>query len=166
MKTILLSLVLFSTLLLQSMAGGNSSIVELDKVSSIKIEKDRITIIGTGMVRKRVFSNAEHGDATVFGQPAQMLHAKVIDCVFVVVPYHVNDALKGVPGPSPKNMTPEMIARSKKWWAGTLESANGIKVGDSITIGYQREQMTLTSVHVTRIIGSGSLRLRKKEEKK
>ncbi|MGC6465745.1 MAG: hypothetical protein ACON5N_09180 [Akkermansiaceae bacterium] len=151
--------------LLPCLAGGNSSIVDLDKVTSIKIEDGKITIVGDGMIRKRVISDQAHGDAKVFGQPAQMLHAKVRDCTFEIVPYHVGDDLKGVPGPAPKDMTPEMKAQSQKWWQGTLESAKTIKVGDAITIGYQREKMTLTSVWVSHIIGSGSLRLRMIEEK-
>lgn len=147
------------------LAGGNSSVVDLDKVTSIKIEENKITIVGTGMIRKRVMTDAKHGDSTCFGQPTQMLHAKVTDCTFEVVPYHVNDDLKGVPGPSPGNMTDEMKAQSMKWWAGTLASARKIKAGDAITIGYQREQMTLTSVWVSKIVGSGSLMIRKDQAK-
>ncbi len=166
MKTLLPSLALFLVTLLQSSAGGNTSVVDLEKVSSIKIEENKITIVGTGMIRKRVASDAEHGDASVFGHPAQMLHAKAIDCTFIVIPYQVNDDLKGVPGPSPRNMTDEMKAQSLKWWKGTLENAQKIKTGDSLRIGYQREQMVLTSYHVTKIVGSGSLTLGKKEGEK
>jgi hypothetical protein len=147
-----------------SIAGGNSSIVELDKVTSIKIEAERIIIVGSGMLRKRVMSDAEHGDRTAFGQPTQLLHAKVTDCEFVVIPYHNRSDVKGVPGPDPEDMTAEMKAQSMKWWADTLASAKEIRVGDAITIGYQREKMTITSVYVTKIVGSGSLRVRKGEK--
>lgn len=163
MKTIMIALGLLVSALLPCWAGGNSSVVELDKVSSIKIEKDKITIVGTGMLRKRVLSDAKHGDATVFGQPAQMLYAKVTDCTFEVIPYHVGDDIEGVPGPSPTNMTPEMKAQSMKWWEGTLADARKIKVGDAITLGFQREKMTITSVYVTHILGSGSLRVKKSD---
>ena len=146
-----------------SIAGGNTSIVDLDKVSSIKIEAERIVIVGSGMLRKRVMSNVEHGDSKAFGQPTQMLHAKVTDCKFEVIPYHLRSDVKGVPGPDPKDMTPEMKAQSTKWWAGTLERAKQIRVGDAITIAYQREKMTITSVYVTHIVGSGSLRVREDE---
>lgn len=166
MKTLLPALALFFATLLQASAGGNTSLVDLEKVNSIRIEENKITIVGTGMIRKRVASDAKHGDASVFCQPAQMLHAKAIDCTFIVVPYHVNDDLKGVPGPSPRNMTDEMKAQSLKWWKGTLENAQKIKTGDSLRIGYQREQMVLTSYHVTKIVGSGSLILGKKEDEK
>ena len=133
--------------------------VDLKKISSIKIEKNRITIVGSGMLRKRVMTDAAHGDSTCFGQPTQMLHAKVTDCIFEIVPYFVRIDLKGVPGPDPKNLTPEIKAMSEKWWAGTLDVAKKIKVGDAIEIGYQREKMTLTSVYVTKIVGSGSLKI-------
>ncbi len=161
MKTIMIAVGLLISALLPCWAGGNSSVVELDKVSSIKIEKDKITIVGTGMLRKRVLSDAKHGDATVFGQPVQMLYAKVTDCTFEVVPYHIGDDIEGVPGTSPKNMTPEMKAQSMKWWAGTLATAKEIKVGDAITIGYQREKMTIISVCVTKVVGSGSVTIKK-----
>ena len=161
MKTPILTLALITSLFQFAFAGGNTSIVDLKKVSSIKIEENKITIVGSGMLRKRVMTDAAHGDSTCFGQPTQMLHAKVTDCVFEIVPYFVRSDLKGVPGPDPNNLTPEMKAMSEKWWAGTLAVAKNIKVGDAIGIGYQREKMTLTSVYVTKIVGSGSLSIQK-----
>lgn len=159
MKTTILTLALITSLMQLTCAGGNTSVVDLKKISSIKIEKNRITIVGSGMLRKRVMTDAAHGDSTCFGQPTQMLHAKVTDCIFEIVPYFVRSDLKGVPGPDPKNLTPEIKAMSEKWWAGTLDVAKKIKVGDAIEIGYQREKMTLTSVYVTKIVGSGSLKI-------
>ena len=166
MKTLLLSFALGLGLCGFGVAGGNSSIVELDKVSSIKIEDERVFIVGSGMIRKRVLSDAEHGDGSVFGQPAQWLYAKVNECKFEIIPYHHRSDVKGVPGPDPDNLTPEMKAQSMKWWEGTLERAKEIKVGDAITIGFQREKMTITSVYVTEVVGSGSLRVRKDEKAK
>jgi hypothetical protein len=167
MKTSLLTFAFFSVTLFHSFAGGNTSIVELDKVTSIKIEAERIFIVGSGMVRKRVMSDAEHGNDSVFGQPAVWFHAKVTDCEFEVIPYHMRSDVEGVPGIDPENVTPEIKAKSMKWWAGTLAKAKEIRVGDAITIVYQREKMTITSVYVTNIVGSGSLSIRKgvKEQK-
>ena len=159
MKTTILTLALITSLMQLTCAGGNTSVVDLKKISSIKIEENRITIVGSGMLRKRVMTDAAHGDSTCFGQPTQMLHAKVTDCIFEIVPYFVRSDLKGVPGPDPKNLTPEIKAMSETWWAGTLDVAKKIKVGDAIEIGYQREKMTLTSVYVTKIVGSGSLKI-------
>ena len=159
MKTTILTLALITSLMQLTCAGGNTSVVDLKKISSIKIEENRITIVGSVMLRKRVMTDAAHGDSTCFGQPTQMLHAKVTDCIFEIVPYFVRSDLKGVPGPDPKNLTPEIKAMSEKWWAGTLDVAKKIKVGDAIEIGYQREKMTLTSVYVTKIVGSGSLKI-------
>ena len=59
-----------------------------------------------------------------------------------------------------------MIAQSMKWWADTLVHAKKIKVGDALTIGYQREKMTITSVYVTHIVGSGSVRVSKPSKDK
>ena len=52
----------------------------------------------------------------------------------------------------------ELKEKSKEWWAGTLANAKQIKEGDAVTIGFQREKMTITSVYVTNVVGSGSLR--------
>jgi hypothetical protein len=156
-KTRILTFALLVTTLQHSFAGGNTSIVDLNRVNSIKIEAEQITITGSGMLRKRVMSDAEHGNSTAFGQPTQMLHARADDCTFEIIPYYSRSDVKGVPGPDPKNLTPEMKAQSMKWWEGTLARAKKIKVGDAITIGYQREKMTLISVYVTHIVGSGSL---------
>ena len=43
------------------LAGGNTSIVEIDKVSEIKIEKKRIIIKGSGVIKRRVLSTKEKG---------------------------------------------------------------------------------------------------------
>ena len=55
MKTLMLFLGLLVGSVQFALAGGNSSLVDLDKVKSIKIEKGKITIVGDGMVKKRVF---------------------------------------------------------------------------------------------------------------
>lgn len=156
MKSVLLALGMVLGMLQCVEAGGNSSIVNIT-VTSIAIEDRKITIKGSGMLQKRVMSDAEHGDASCFGQPAQMLYAKVQDAVFEVIPYHEGGTeITGVPMGRPNE---EAIERSLKWWKGTLDSAKQIKVGDKLQIGYQRERMTISGVHVTHILGSGSLRV-------
>lgn len=160
MKASFVTLVFLIATASSCFAGGNTSIVDIDKVTSIKIEKERIVIVGSGMIRKRVMTDAEHADDSAFGQPALWFHAKVRDCNFEVIPYHMRSDVKGVPGPSPDDISPEMKAQSMKWWAGTLATAKEIRSGDSVTIGYQREKMTITSVFVTNVVGSGSLRVR------
>ncbi|MGJ8695583.1 MAG: hypothetical protein ACSHYF_04650 [Verrucomicrobiaceae bacterium] len=153
-------------LLVPCFGGGNSSVVELDKVTSITIEEERVVIVGSGMLHKRIMSDAEHGDASAFGQPAQMVYAKVVDCTFEVVPYSSRRDVSGVPGADPDRLTEEQKARIKKWWEGTLADAREIQVGDAVTIGYQEEKMTITGVWVTHIVGAGSVKVRKKELKK
>ena len=127
MKTSLVTFALLIAMPQLSIAGGNTSIVELDKVTSIKIEAERIIIIGSGMLRKRVMSDAEHGDGTAFGQPTQLLYAKVTDCEFEVIPYHSRSDVQGVPGPDPKDITPELKAISMKWWADTLKTNRALQ---------------------------------------
>ena len=57
MKSYILTLVIITSLLQFVFAGGNTSIVDLKKVSSIKIEDHKITIVGSGMLRKRVMTD-------------------------------------------------------------------------------------------------------------
>lgn len=120
--------------------------LELDRVASIKIGAEKISIVGSGMIRKRVMSDVEHGDDSAFGQPAQWLHGKVSDCEFEVIPYYSRSDVEGVLGPGRANRTPETKAQSVKWWKDTLARAKEISVGDAITTGYQREKMTITSL--------------------
>jgi hypothetical protein len=59
MKTACLTTSLLLGIAQFSVAGGNSSLVELDRVISIKIEKEKVTIIGDGIIRKRVISDQQ-----------------------------------------------------------------------------------------------------------
>jgi hypothetical protein len=88
MRTTLMIIGLVLGMLPFALAGGNSTIVSIQQVTSIKIEEGRVTITGDGMLTKRVMSDAEHGDSTAFGQPTQMLHARARDAVFEIVPYN------------------------------------------------------------------------------
>lgn len=164
MKTASLTMSLLLGIAQFTVAGGNSSIVELDRVTSIKIEKEKVTIIGDGIVRKRVMSDPEHGDGSAFGQPAQWIHAKVEGCTFEIVPYFSRTDIGGVPGPSPDKLTPEMKEKTRMWWKGFLATAKKVKAGDAVTIGYQQDRMIIKSVYVESIIGSGSLTINKKKD--
>ena len=161
MKTTLLMMGLGLGMLQLAVAGGNSSIVEITKVTSIEIEEGKVIIKGEGMLRKRVMSDAEHGDSTAFGQPTQMLHARTRDGVFEIVPYNSRFDISGVPGTykEGQEIPDEVKAQTKKFWDGLIATAKQVKVGDAVTIGYQREKMTITSVYVTHIVGAGSLRI-------
>ncbi|MFT5469363.1 MAG: hypothetical protein ACI8UO_004483 [Verrucomicrobiales bacterium] len=166
MKTTLLMIGLGLGMLQFAVAGGNSSMVEITKVTSIEIEDGKIIIKGDGMLRKRVMSDAEHGDSTAFGQPTQLLHARTRDGVFEIVPYNSRFDIFGVPGGIKEGdeIPEEMKARNKEHFDGLIAIAKQVKVGDAVTIGYQREKMTITGVYVTHIVGAGSLRIVKGAE--
>ena len=165
MKNILPTVALLIATLQLSFAGGNTSVVRLDKVTSIKIEAKKIIIVGSGMVQKRVMSDAEHGDSTALGQPTQWLHAKVTDCEFEIVPYFTRSETLRVSGPDSEKIALEMKAKSKEWWAATLARAKEFEIGDAISIGYQGEKMTLTNFYVTKIVGAGTIQPREVEKK-
>ncbi|MGJ8724195.1 MAG: hypothetical protein ACSHYB_06540 [Roseibacillus sp.] len=164
MKKILLTLSLLIASLQLSFAGGSTSLVKLHKMTSIKIEAERIIIVGSGMLQKRVMSDAEHGDSTALGQPTQWLHAKVTDCDFEIVPYFTQSDTAEVSGPDSEKIALEMKTKSKEWWAATLARAKKFKVGDAISIGYQSEKMTLTNFSVTKIVGAGTIQTREVEK--
>ena len=153
MKSLYVCLVSIFALPLFVLAGGNTSIVEIDKVSEIKIEERMITIKAGAVIRRRVMSTAEKSDTTVFGHPAQWIHAKVDNAVFVIVPYFT-PGIEGVPtGGHAKD---ELKRQSEELWKHTLAQAAQIKTGNAITIGYQGDQTTINGVRITEIIGFGS----------
>ena len=139
-------------------AGGNTSIVEVDRVSEITIEDDRIIIKGNAVIKRRVLSTKEKGDTSVFGQPAQWLHAKVENAVFEVVPYFTH-GIEGVPA---GNNEEELKRLSEEWWKSIHAAAKEIKKGDSVTIGYQGDRTTILGYHVTKIVGYGSVSVKEK----
>lgn len=156
MKLLMLLFALLACSLQFVMAGGSSSLIKLHKVKSIKIEEDKITVVGDGMVRKRVFSDKEHEDTTVFGQSAQTQVTKVSDCTFEIVPYGTRDDIAGVPGGGP--ITPERKKRNELHFANLVARAKTINVGDEMSISYQRDRTTLLGYKITHIVGAGSLR--------
>ncbi len=137
-------------------AGGNTSIVEISKVSDITFEEKKITIKGDGVVRRRIMCTEEKSDSKVFGQPGQWFHAKVRDGVFEIIPYDSRPEIKGVPSGGP--MTPEMQKRIDRIWNDMVARARQVKVGGGVTIGYQADVTTLNGVRLTRIVGWGSVR--------
>ncbi len=144
-----------------AMAGGNSSIVEIDRVDEIRIEKEKITLVGNALVRARVITTAgDHADSSVFGQPAQVVRAKVTKGVFEVIPYFGRDDIEGVP--TGGHSSEELKALSDKWWIGTMAKAKTIERGDAVTIGYQGDKTTFTGFQLKRIEGFGTLSIEKK----
>lgn len=165
MRVISLTTALILGMLQISLAGGSSTVLELDKVTSIKVEDKKIIIRGEGVMRKRVMSNDEHKDSKAFGQPTQMLYARAKDGVFEIVPWASRKDISGVPAGFPDKLPPEGKAKIQALWEQTTNTAKQIKVGDAVTIVYQQDKMTISGVHVTHLVGVGSLRIDKKVAK-
>lgn len=161
MKSLLLGLAIVLATPLLALGGGNSSIVEISKVTEITFDLEKITIKGSGIVKRRVMSTKEKGDDRVFGQPAQWLHAKVDEAVFEIVPYFT-PGIVGVP--TGGHSDEELQALSDKWWASTLKSAAKIQVGDQVRIGYQGDITTINGYQVTKMVGYGTASVTKEEE--
>jgi hypothetical protein len=164
-KTVLCIAGLIAGMIQGLLAGGNTSVVQLAKVTSIVIEDQRIVFRGHGMVMARVITDQEHGDASVFGGPAQMLHARVEDGEFEVRPYFAEavDASSKLSGVSEEERK-EYFEKGQKWWKETVAKVREMKVGDAVTIGYQGDEMTLKGFRVVKIVGVGSITRKKKEE--
>lgn len=158
MKTIFGVVGLFVGLVQGVLAGGNTSVVKLNEVTSIVIEDQRIIIRGHGMVMGRVITDREHGDAKVFGGPAQMMHALVEDGEFEVHPYFTEAAEDGnhLTGLTDEQRK-EYFEKGQKWWKETVAKVREMKVGDAVTIGYQEDEMTLKGFRVVKIVGVGSI---------
>lgn len=160
----LLCAALLLTLTQFAQAGGNSSLIEIAKVKSVKIEEGKITIVGDGIIKKRVFTDEENKDSTIFGQPAQWQVTKVRECTFEVVPYGVRADIAGVPGGGPENMTPERRKKMDAYFAKLVGVAKTIKPGDAAHIGYQSDRAVLLGYKITHIVGEGSLRKVEKDK--
>ena len=138
-------------------AGGNTSIVDISSVTSLKIEARKITIVGTGVVRFPVMTTAEHqtNSDKVFGQRVQWVYAKTTDGVFEVIPYNSRSDIEGVP--TGGHSDEELKALSVKFWAEAVETCKRIKVGDRITIGYEGDQRLLGGYRVKSATGWDSV---------
>lgn len=157
MKSIYLYLLVVTLLTQVLHAGGNSTVVRLSHVDKITIEDDKIIIVGDGMASKRIMTSEEHKDSSVFGRPTQMNHAKITNGVFELIPYFSRQDIEGVP--TGGHTSDELKILSDTWWAETLKTAKKVSVGDSVTIGYQGDIVTISDFTLKRIVGWGSVRI-------
>lgn len=137
------------------LGAGNTSIVHLSEVHSVKVEPRKITIIGSGYVEFRMMTDLETATSSVFGQPAQLVRARTSRGTFEIIPYFSDPEIKGVPtgGHSVENLKDN----SEKWWADMQKSYASIRVGDAVTIGYQEDRTILSEFQVQKITGAGSV---------
>jgi len=148
-----------------AMAGGNTSIVNLSEVHSVKVEEGRITIVGSGFVVFRAMTDKEHqtGADQVFGQPAQTVRMRVTQGTFEIIPYFTDPGIKGVP--TGGHSAEALKQMSGNWWADMMKTYKTIKVGDSISIGYQEDRITLSGFQVQSIVGAGGVEIHPKPDK-
>ena len=146
-------------------AGGNTSIVNLSEVHSVKVEEGRITIVGSGLVEFRAMTDKEHqtGADQVFGQPAQSVRIRVTEGTFEIIPYFSDPAIKGVP--TGGHSAEALKQMSGNWWTDMMKTYKIIKVGDRITIGYQEDKITLSGFQVQSIVGAGGVEIHPKPGK-
>jgi hypothetical protein len=106
------------------------------------------------MYKTRIVSDVSHGDAQVYGQPAQWVHGKIIDGVFEIKAYEVDDN-------DPKNEhLAERAALADQWkklWEETKAKARLIEEGDSIAISFQGEETIIRGFKIVKVAGPGTL---------
>lgn len=160
MKPILLTIVGLLASISIVLGGGNTSVVHLTEVHSVKVEPEKVTIIGTGHVELRIMTDRKPATSSVFGQPAQLVHARTTRGTFEIIPYFSNPEVKGVP--TGGHNSDELKKLSKQWWEEMKERYASVRAGDSVTIGYQQDRITISEFQIQKIIGAGSLTVNSK----
>ena len=143
------------------LGGGNTSIVQLSEVHSVKIEPRKITIIGSGYVEFRILTDLETATSSVFGQSAQLVRARTSRGTFEIIPYFSDPEIKGVP--TGGHDAEELRQLSGKWWADMRKSYASIRVGEAVTIAYQQDRSIISEFQVQKITGAGSVSVSKQE---
>ncbi len=162
MKPILFIVLGFLTSVSLLLGGGNTSVVHLSVVHSVKVEPAKITIIWTGYVELRVMTDGEPATSSVFGQPAQLVRAKTTRGTFEIIPYSSNPEIKGVP--TGGHSSDELKKLSAQWWKEMKERYASVRAGDSVTIGYQEDRITISEFQIQGIIGAGTLTVTSKSK--
>ena len=121
----------------------------------MKVEPDKITIIGTGYVELRIMTDSEAATNSVFGQPAQLVRAKTTRGIFEIIPYFSDPEIRGVP--TGGHDADALRKLSTQWWKDMKDTYASVRAGDCITIGYQQDRITISEFQIQRIIGAGSL---------
>jgi hypothetical protein len=137
------------------LGGGNTSVVHLSEVHSMKIEPEKITIIGTGYVEMRIMTDRQFAASEVFGRPAEMVRSITTRGTFEIIPYFSNSEINGVP--TGGHDRDELRKLSEQWWKETEKTSANFRPGDSVTIGYQEDRITISEFQVKTILGAGSL---------
>jgi hypothetical protein len=149
-----LPLIASACLSLQNLFAAGSTVVEVSNVKTIEVCENVIRIRADAMYKARIVSDEPHGDAQVFGQPAQWIHGKMDDGVFEIKTYEVN-----FNDPKSEHLAEraELAERWKKLWEETKAKARLIKTGDSITISFQGEETIIRGFKIVEVAGPGTI---------
>ena len=148
----------------EGVAGGLSSIAQIAEVHSVRMEENKVCIVGTGFLEFRAMTDAESQteDSQVFGQPAQVVRIRADRATFTIIPYFSDSEIRGVPAGGLSNE--ELEGLSRKWWADFLPTYRRIQTGDRITIGFQEDRIVLTGFQVESVVGAGSVTIEERPE--
>jgi hypothetical protein len=156
-----LPLIVSACLSFQNLFAAGSTMVEVSNVKTIEVHEKVIRIRADAMYKTRIVSDQSHGDAQVFGQPAQWIHGKIDDGIFEIKTYevHYND-------PKKENQAERdsLTERWKKLWEETKAKARRIKVGDSITISFQGEEAIISGFRIVKVAGPGTIQTKDAEQ--
>ncbi|MGI9244838.1 MAG: hypothetical protein ACR2RV_28805, partial [Verrucomicrobiales bacterium] len=91
---------------------------------------------------------------------AQLVSAKTTHGTFEIIPYYSDPEIVGVP--SGGHEADELKRLSAKWWKEMKVTYTSVRPGDSVTIGYQQDRITISEFQIEKIRGAGSLTINSK----
>lgn len=155
MKLLNLSLLL---VFITSIADAKmTSVAELSNIRSIKIEDDKITIVGDGVFHSRMVTTEANKDSNfvIGGQPSIQYTTQANETQFVVTPY----TLPGY-GEIPEEdqqAWDETNAMFQKLWEDNLAAVKLLKESGKVTLIFQMEEIRFVSGNLASVEGSGMI---------
>lgn len=151
------SIFIFLTLSALLQAGGPSSVITLTKIHDIILSDGKIIIISDIICKTAVAAKARP-DTTVTMQTNEVIseanHVRV-----TMIPYFSRPDIIGV---CTGDATPEQLLKAHPElftdnWKSNIEEAKKLKTGQTASIGFQGEMISITGYEIKEIVGWGSL---------
>ncbi len=129
---------------------------------SIKVEPEKITIVGTGYVELRIITDNKAAKSGAYGQPADLVRARTARGIFEIIPYFSNPDIVGIP--TGGHDTEELKKLSKQLWKEKSESYAKVREVDSLVISFQEDRIILSRFEIQKITGAGSVTITTKKD--
>ena len=156
MKTIFFAILLLVPV--SSIQAKMISKVDLTKIHSVKVEDDKIVIIGDGVFQSRMVTTEEGKDSNfvIQGQPSIAYKAQGHSVKFVITSHK----LLKIPVNSPKKDHDSVKAYNQQItqkWKRSVELAKQLKKGEVVSFAIKGEEVILRNGRLVSVSGSGSI---------